>query len=165
MNSQSTSNWPVLCYVNMLTQHGLYLSLSIIAKSNAAFCAKHETKGSCKMPCSPCLAIKCRLFRLPLIQNVVQHFLIVTSLRLCYSPSIWWHVPLGNDFDILILILMTFLLEKTQPHSMKAAIQHQPQIATFFLWELCTLDSHCFNKSLIIEVYIVATVSTSGNSL
>ena len=94
MNSQSTSNWPVLCYVNKLTQHGLYLSLSIIAKSNVAFCAKHEMsanherKGSWKMPCSPCLAIKCRLFRLPLIQHVVQHFLIVTSLPLCYSSSV-----------------------------------------------------------------------------
>ena len=54
---------------------------------------------------------------------------------------------------------------ETQPCSMKAAIQHQPQIATFFLWELCTLDSHCFNKSLIMEIYIVATASTSGNSL
>lgn len=118
MNSQSTSNRPVLCYVNKLTQHWLYPSLSIIVKSNAVFCAKHEmsanheTKGSCKMPCSPCLAIKCRLFGLPLIQNVVQHFLIVTSLQLCCSPSVWWHVPLGNDFDILILIIMTFLLEK-----------------------------------------------------
>ena len=54
---------------------------------------------------------------------------------------------------------------ETQPCSMKAAIQHQPQIATFFLWELCTLDSHCFNKNLIMEVYIVATASASGNSL
>lgn len=142
MNSQSTSNWPVLCYVNKLIQRGLYLLISIVAKSKFSLCQgihssslhnrcfisqarwmQHFARSSrwvqiarqgdhVKCHVHHAWLIKCRLFRLPLIQNVVQHLLIVTSLQLCYSPSIWWFLPLGNDFDILILILMTFLLEK-----------------------------------------------------
>lgn len=139
-------------------------------QSNAAFCAKHkmsasrEMKGSCKMPCSPCLTHKA-----PIIPatthpecsstfpncNVSAAVILLPSDDTSTGQQLWHTDTHSHDLSI----------GKTHSHSMKAAIQHQPQIATFFLWELCTLEPHCFNKSLIVGVYIVVTASTSGRSL